>query len=153
MTPKPTHKDVWTFDLDSKVFIEVVHWGVDRERSEFTALNNGNGVWNYYCSIPERVMPDRFEELWLPVKMLKFSEAGAEHESYDYMKAPFANVSWRCGITFYAQIGQNKGHRIVKLGCDYSHLYDQEHGYPYSRESVCNDALETAKQLIELYKI
>jgi hypothetical protein len=151
---KPMHKDVWNLNLESKVFIEIVHWGIDREHESFRPLNNDKGVWNYYITLWESLMPEgSFEPLWLEDKQTKFSEQGKEHITHDYMQQPFADVDWHGGITFYKKEGQIKGHRGIKLGCDYCHIWDAERGYNYTIDDVVSDALHTAKQIKELYKL
>lgn len=153
MIPKPNHKDIWTFDFEGKLYIEVCHWGGTGERGDFEGLNNEKGVWNYYITIPERIISDKFEELWLLDKLERFSEASPERVTQDYMSAPFSNVDWHCGITYYEKLGQIKGHRLVKMGCDYSHLYDSDRGFNYTLEEVCLDAMQTAIQLKLLYNL
>lgn len=150
--PKPTHKDVWNFNIEDKIFIEIVHWGVDRENVEFKPLNNGAGVWNYYCLIPERLItPEVFKELWLSDKVVKWSEHGQFHIIHDYMNERFNQVFWHGGITHYSKVGQVEGFRLVKLGCDYNHLWNEERGFRFDIDEVASEAIRTAKELIELY--
>lgn len=138
---KFAHKDVWTSNLDAILAIEIVHWGVDREDTTFEPLNGGKGIWNYYITVFESLVPlELFNSLWL------------DNES-NYDLAPFSQVEWHGGVTSYKKLSQTPGCRSVKIGCDYSHLFDEERGYDYTLEEVTADALETARQLKELYKL
>lgn len=149
---KLAHKDVWTCNVVEKVYIEIVHWGIDRDNTSFGSLNNGEGVWNYYITIPERVMPEQFEQsLWLDDKPVQFTPTSLIRITHSYMQQPFADCEWHGGITFYEKIGQLVGHRAVKLGCDYSHIWDADRGYKYTVDEVYKDALTTAHALIKLY--
>lgn len=146
---------VWNTNLERKLFIEIVHWGVKRGNPAWKSLNNGNGAWNYYILIPEHIMSkELFEkEFWLESKLQKYSEAGAEYETYNYMSASFADVNWHCGITFYERQGQTVGHRSVKLGCDYSHIWDEDRDYLYTIQEVLQDAWQTAVELKQKYNL
>lgn len=153
MTNKPTHKDVWTLNVDSKLKIEIVHWGIDREQPDFEPLNDGKGVWNYYVFLPERLLKKQFKSIWLEDVLVQFTPNSPILITHDYYKASFNVDSWHGGVTYYEKIGQLKGYRCIKIGCDYSHLMDQKHGYPATLETVTHDAIVTAKELIELYKL
>ena len=139
------HKETWNCK-HANLFIEIVHWGVD-------SMNNGKGVWNYYVTIPERlVKPEVFAKLWLDDKEERFSEKGLSYITNDYMSQPFADVDWHYGITYYEKCGQVVGYRMVKLGCDYNHLWDEETGHPDILDSVLMDAKQTAEQLAKMYE-
>jgi hypothetical protein len=133
--------------------ITVKQWGVERAH-KLKPLNNGHGIWNYYIFIPERLIgTDAFEKLWLEDKVVESNSDSKGWIYHDYMSQPFADVEWHCGITFYNKHGHTVGHRMVELGCDYNHLYDQERGYGYTLEEVVEDAKNTANQLAKLYNI
>lgn len=142
-------KDVWNTNLEQRLFIEIVHWGVDRENPAFEALNRGQGVWNYYITIPERIMSQELfeKEFWLDDKLVKYFETSPERVTHDYYGKHFNVDSWHGGVTFYEKRGHSIGHRAVKIGCDYSHLWDEERGYDYSVEEVLYDAWQTALEL------
>lgn len=138
----------WAFE-HAGLPVVVKHWGL--ERGGFEAMNDGKGVWNYYVFLPERLLKEKFADVWLPDERVKWSETGPERITHDYMRAPFADAEWHCGITYYAKHGQLEGHRSVELGCDYSHLYDQERGFDYTLEEVASEAKATAEQLAAIY--
>ena len=71
-------------------------------------------------------MVPNFEEIWLPEEVKSFS-SGREYISHDYYGCPrLRNVEIHGGITYYAKHGHTVGHRCVEIGCDYSHLYDDQ---------------------------
>ena len=57
LLPPLRRKDVWNFDLDRKIFVEIVHWGVDCGGASTNPRNNGKGTWNYYIILWERHLP------------------------------------------------------------------------------------------------
>ncbi len=123
----------WKFNIDEKVFVEIKYWGTEW-------ANNGKGIWDYYITIPESSVPNRFSELWLDIPN-------------NFINAPFADFDWHGGITYYTKYGQLPGHRCVKLGCTYDHLYDDENGHCETLEDIIADATKTAHQLINYYEI
>lgn len=151
---KPTHKDVWLAQHESGLTIEIVHWGIDREQPEFEPLNNGKGVWNYYIYIYEKLLSkEKFETLWLPDKIVRFSTEGSEHITHDYYDLAVCNLDWHGGVTFYRKHGQTVGHRYVQIGCDYSHIWDADRGYDYDLDFVFNEAKETLLQVVNFLEL
>lgn len=142
-----SRKDTWQILYKDKLVIEVGHWGVDREL-EFKPMNDGKGVWNYYISIPEWLCnEEQFNSIWLEDKLIKFAESSPERITHDYYSNPISRMdSWHCGVTFYDKYGHSKGHRAVKFGCDYNHLYDE--GNEYTLEFVYADAKATAEEIL-----
>lgn len=102
------------------------------------------GIWNYYVYIPEKKSPI-FASLWLPSEKRK----DFNFVTHDYYAA-FGQVNFHGGITFYAKHGEVEGHRVVEVGCDYNHYWDQERGYSASLEEVTQDCLATIDHLFEL---
>jgi hypothetical protein len=149
LLPPLRRKDVWNFDLDRKIFVEIVHWGVDCGDASTKPRNNGKGTWNYYITLWERHLPpDIFKSIWL-----ENMETNWGSVTHDYDCASFSQVNWHGGTTFYDKLGQVEGHRGVKIGCDYEHPFDAERGFDYSLEDVALEALETATQLKALYQL
>ncbi len=121
------------------VTIEVVHWGVDAE-------HNPRGTWNYYLSLFERDMtPEAFAPLWLESKV---ADWGVTHDHYD---SPLSQVDMHGGITFYEKRGDVPGYRVVRIGCDYNHSWDED--VSYSLEEVYADAVASADDAIKLFNI
>lgn len=108
-----------------------------------------DGIWCYYIYINEKNAPEAFEnEFWLT----RVPPTGpdcwmARYPHYPYSNAAFANVDWHGGVTFYEKVaGFDGAPRCVKIGCDYNHLWDQDHSY--SAEYVAQEARRTIDQLI-----
>ena len=81
---------------------------------------------NYYIYLREPMVP-RFEEIWLPGELKRWSDKSPERVSHNYFGCRrIANVEMHGGITFYAKHGHTVGHRCVEIGCDYNHLYDDQ---------------------------
>lgn len=138
------HSDKWTISYQDTFSIEIINWG--------KCPDNKEGTWNYYVTIPERVLGPKFKDLWLPDIKSRYSKAGNEHLIHDYESEPFSSyeMEWHGGVTFYEKVGSVEGHRAVKLGCDFAHYNDI--GQQYSLTEVYNEAYHTAEKLFELYK-
>ena len=143
-------KEVWSAVVEG-LAIEIVHWGV--ERGKFEPLNNGKGVWNYYVYLPETLLGKQFDDLWLPDDIVQFSKDGPKHITHSYMNSSFNIDEWHSGVTYYEKLGQVKGHRIIKIGCDFNHIWDEEREYDYNLEEVAFEAENTAKALAKRYSI
>ena len=85
------------------------------------------GCWCYYLILPEYLLKERFAEVWLEDKLVKFTDVSPERVTHDYY--PLDNFDMHGGITYYEKHGHSVGHRSVELGCDYQHLFDRERGY------------------------
>lgn len=127
--------------------IKIVHWGKDQ------GMNDGKGTWNYYVFLHENRLNEKFDELWLEPKVDKFLGSGREWVNYDYNSLKPTDVHWHGGVTFYAKHGEVLGHRAIELGCDYSHLWDHEAGFPTTLEDVMFDVQKTCAELNELYPV
>jgi len=141
----------WSF-IHAGLPVIIKHWGLERE-GYFAPFNNGKGVWNYYVWLPEYLLKEHFSKVWLEDELIQFTPTSPVRIAHDYMSAPFASVDWHGGITYYQKHGQIEGHRSVELGCDYSHLFDQERNYDYELDDVVAEAKATAEQLAALYQV
>lgn len=124
---------------------EIVHWG--KERGKHEPLNNGRGCWNYYIYLLESRLTN-FQNFWLEPEVKEFSPGGTKYLYYDYFSSPLSAVDWHGGITFWE--GDNillPGHRSIKVGCDYSHYFDEQRGFDYTLEDVFADCLHTIEQI------
>lgn len=133
----------WTvFDQVCHLTIEIIHWGEGEPHN-----NNGHGVWNYYIYIHERFVEnkEKFNSLWLEDRVVQFFETSPARVTHDYM-TNIPDFDLHGGITYYKKEGHTEGHRSVVVGCDYNHLYDQEHG-PYCLEEVFCDALASMNKI------
>ena len=134
------------------VSIEIVNWSID------PTMKN----WNYYLYLFEKRMPkETFAAIWLPDIEKEFNSLRTwiTHDTYssellnsidmhDYYPSPLSRIDMHGGITAYEKIGHTEGHRTVKIGCDYAHLYDREHG-DYDINQIISDAVDSAEQAIE----
>ena len=137
----------WTGTVEV-ISYSVKHWGV----SDYQRY----GIWNYYLHINEQLFqnPADFEQFWLPRKLKEFGES--QYASYDYYIDPITALDFHAGPTFYEPStffdrNTGKDYRTVKVGCDYSHLWDQEAGYPDTLASVRADAERSCRLLFEAY--
>lgn len=127
----------WTKLYKDRVSIEIIN-----------SMVGDDEHWTYYLYLFERYIPTPlFESIWLKPKDTKFNFL-----SYDYYNAPLLNeIPMHGGITYYAKHGEGK-HRSVKIGCDYAHIWDREHG-PYSLQSVIYEAESSAEAAMNVLQM
>lgn len=107
------------------------------------------GTWCYYLLLPEQMFqPKDFKRLVCSQKTYDWGK------SYDYYKFP--DLDFHCGITFYEitkvwDKHQNKYMRVIKVGCDYNHLWDNEAGYTDDYDSVLFDAKYSVRKLLDMF--
>jgi hypothetical protein len=141
------HKDVWTV-IHCGLTIEVVHFGMDNPN-----LNRGQGIWNYYIYVHEN-KTRHFRKLWLKDEKKVMPGSGREYINHDYYSLPLVDeAGWHGGITYYAKRGHSVGHRCVQIGCDFSHLWDEERGFDYTLDEVMGEAKETAQVLARVLEV
>jgi len=118
----------------------IAWWG----RSEYQPT----GIWNMYLLLPEPMFPgDTFQRVLCPKKTTTF--AGREREVYDYMGFPDL-AGFNGGVTYYDILSNDEG-RVVKVGCDYNHLWDGERGHPENLDWVDRDARRAIDELHVLF--
>lgn len=125
------------------------HWGArHKDIVGVEIVNSAIGErenWTYYLYLNERYMtPAMFEQIWLPARL---SDA-FDFVTYDYERSILGKIDMHGGMTFYEKRGEIK-HRYVKVGCDYAHLFDLEHG-PYRLEDIIHEARHSAEHAIEV---
>jgi hypothetical protein len=149
------------FPVDGSVALKkrVEHCGLSLEimnhsREEWNFYEEkmvpSDGKWCYYVTVSERMLPeDQFAQFWLSPTMVERS-SGHPHPTYDYYSAPFSQADWHGGVTFYEKLGGLDGEaRMVKIGCDFAHYWDEGHTFHY--EGVLCEAKRTAEQLAKMY--
>ena len=97
--------------------------------------------WTYYIRIkPSDIQnKDLAQEIWLKAEPLG-SGFGRKH--YDYYSIDLlSNLDFHGGITFYKKEYSVEGQRVVKIGCDYNHDFDQERNY--TLENIVSDVKRT----------
>jgi len=121
--------------------------GVPFEVNNFSL--GGDPKWTFYLHIYLDQMPEDIRErFWLepdpPMEEFK------NRVFYPYNYEPLINdLAWHHGCTFYEKImGFDGARRVVKIGCDYNHLWDQER--TYTLEAVSSDARRCIDSLYEL---
>lgn len=126
------------------------HDGIDFEINNFKLGDNIN--WTYYLLIRLNRIPEENnpESYWLKGEADKKG-----YVNYKYMSTePICNIEFHHGITYYSKVsGFDGANKIIKIGCDYSHLWDE--GRHYSLESVKNDvimSINSFKGLVPKYK-
>lgn len=131
------------------VSFQIKHWKTDPNEIE----PNGSDHWTYYLilhldRIPEKYNPKSF---WLKPKKMNIGN----RIWYDYYNHPIiSDLHWHGGITWYSkERGFDGDLKIIKIGCDYSHLWDE--GKVYDLDYLINDvkiSIERFKELIPDYK-
>lgn len=130
------HKDIWTDTLHG-VHFEIARW-------KFSSTEEGEDNWNYYIFLNKNAFT---EEQWGSIipEIQTYEFGGKERKSYDYYNSPIAGLPWHCGITYFEKISED----VFKVGCDYSHLYDE--GMHYSETHLEGDAKITIRALVEMF--
>lgn len=134
------HKDVWTGS----------HKNITYEINKFPSYAGSGHEWNwtYYLFIPLQMVPDELQDKFdLPPKKVGI-EGGSSRISYDYMSSVFYDLDWHGGVTWYSKHGVDNP-RVIQIGCDYSHLWDE--GMGYNEEGVERDAKNTIDMLLEQF--
>ena len=127
-----------------------IYKGVNFEINNFQTPPNkfepiGKDYWTYYLylfldRIPKENNPDSF---WL--KGLK--DKGRIY--YDYFRHEImADLNWHGGISWYSkERGFDGSVKIIKIGCDYSHIWDE--GRLYNINQVELDCKKTILRFLE----
>lgn len=116
-----------------------------------TSFYKPMGTWCYYVLIFEDMIDAQsFEQFWLAPQTHKYSPTGRDHIAYSYTDARFAGVRWHGGVTYYEKLGGIDGNpRGVKIGCDFSHYWDD--GYEYDYADVDREAKQTIDEMRSMY--
>ena len=136
-TIKLDHLDTW----------RGTHRGVNLEVSRRiiggTELSEEYPAWAHYITLHEMAVPERLHDaIFLP------RQDGRPHwNEYEYGESMLAELYWHYGITYFAYMEREPGDRVIKAGCDYSHLWDMEAGYPYDEQGVAREACDTIDSL------
>ena len=124
-------KTIWTGEHLGVLF-QIVNW---------------DGRWNYYLilrldRIPEKSVSDSY---WLKRKK---SSLSGNHVLYGYYDHPILpNLDWHGGITWYSkESGFDGDPKTIKVGCDYSHLWDEGHEY------ILEDIIPEVERTIEKFR-
>ena len=129
---KLKHSDMWNGRYRGVRF-EIMRW-------HFT--ENGKDHWAYYLYIDERQFP-------VSVRSGYVLEPGLTNMgrlSYDYTNCAWNNIRAHCGWTFYEiHGGYIDTPRVVKIGCDYGHLWDD--GISYNENCIIPEVKQSIDEL------
>lgn len=119
------------------------HW-----RDQPESLRGKQGTWCYYVTVTEQMVDaETFEKFWLAPGEEFWPGRGP---SYNYTSAPFADVYWHGGITYYEKKGGLDGDaRAVTMGCDFAHIWDDGQLFDYAK--VEREAKRTIDELLEKF--
>lgn len=141
------HSETWR-GKSSRLPFEIHRWGL--VRGAFPPMNDGRGCWNYYIYLLERDVAN-FSAFWLDGVVKSYSDipGSSRYIDYDYLSSPLDVCTWHGGLTFWEQSGLD-GQRVIKMGCDYNHLYDQYRSYDL--DCVLYNTLDTITELLPLLR-
>ncbi len=132
-----------------QIIYNLAHWGVSDYQPQ--------GIWNYYLYLPENMFqrPEDFALFNLEPKV-SLGYGDKFRQDYDYYSIPDLELSG--GITFYDRLtGINPATGepmfVVKVGCDYNHLWNGERGYSEDMEEVDRDAKRSLDVLVSRYAL
>ena len=121
--------------------------GIGFEINNFTI--NGSSIlntkdkdsWTYYLIINlNRVDRQTAENLWL------------DSENRYYYSDQIMSIDLHGGCTYYSKIaGFDKDDKVVKIGCDYQHIWDE--GHKYDIDYVLGDVKNSVNSFLNTCKI
>ena len=142
MNYQEKEKRVWT-GTHNGVGFEINNW-----KSKDIMNDGDKDNWTYYIflhldRIPKESKPNSF---WL--KPQRFTISDRVH--YDYNKHPVIDgIDFHGGCTWYSkEHGFDKTPKVIKIGCDYMHLFDENHFYYI--ESIVAEVKNTIERFREL---
>ena len=105
--------------------------------------------WTYYIYLRLDLFQDKelAESLWLTAEK---PDERFETKFYRYYNNKLINNLWfHGGCTWYSKEYDSNDNRVIKIGCDYSHLWDE--GRHYTIDGVLEAAKATIDDLHENY--
>jgi hypothetical protein len=132
---------------------EICNWEMKDYMSDDPEAMKQN--WTYYIyihlnMIPEESNPDSY---WLKAIKFKITPDSIERIRYKYDEHHvIGNLPWHGGCTWYSkesnQDDVEMGIRVVKVGCDYQHYWDE--GRQYDVDMLLQDVQDTIDKLREM---
>lgn len=142
-TPNLRKRTVWNAHYKG-VAVEIQSWGRE-EHGIGACFPSGN--WNAYIYLSDRNCP-RLDEIWLEDRLVKWSETSPERLQYDHFRnGHISAMPFRGGCTFYEKKITVPGHRVVKIGCDYQHSWDE--GMHYDENQILGHIMQVVDHLEE----
>jgi hypothetical protein len=107
-----------------------IYKGVNFEICKFISNYEHKEHWTFYLylSLDRIPVENKPNSYWLkPRKDEKFPN----YIYYDYYKHPvISSIDFHCGCTWYSkEKGFDGDRKVIKIGCDYSHFYDERNHY------------------------
>jgi len=120
--------------------------GIDFSVSNWQLESTGD-CWAYYIFLVLDQLPeDVRERFWLEPEPTEWKSMPIR---YDYYSEPLiSELDWHGGCTWYSKEGFEGNRRVVKIGCDYQHYWDE--GRHYNLDFVADEARHTIDTLHEL---
>lgn len=111
-------------------------------------------AWTFYLWIPLKQLPDELQQrFWLPAIR---DDQFPDRVFYDYHKESLIrDIEWHGGCTWYSKESSiDDAPRMVKIGCDYQHFWDDEYHYNITWvESDAKNAIDSLHKLIPNLKV
>lgn len=104
--------------------------------------------WTHYIllNIDEQLPPEFVEKFWLAPQYTDNFDKSRKRLHYDYYDSIISNLEFHGGCTWYSKEGgADEPHRVVKIGCDYQHLWDE--GQRYDLDDVYRETKRTIDSL------
>jgi hypothetical protein len=124
------------------------HLGVRYEINNFKRQNLDGGesdYWTYYLFINLSKIPkeNKIKSLWLRGEKTEYNRINYKY----YKHFIINNIDFHGGCTWYSKEYGFDGHdKIIKIGCDYQHSWDE--GISYFIEEVSRDAKNSIDKFI-----
>jgi len=124
------------------VGFEICKW----QTIDYLRNNEKKDVWSFYLFIVIKSIPtERQGQFWLEGK----KSEGHDWVSYDYYGHTVGEIEFHCGCTYYEKAsGFDNADKIIKVGCDYNHYWDE--GHVYNLEDVHKEVEDAIDSLYEL---
>ena len=104
------------------------------------------GTWAYYLMIPEQM----FSHRWADFACVRNDDGFTHHgTAFDSVKFD-SEITWASSEPNYSH-KEGREFDVVKVGCDYCHLWHREQGYPHTFEWVKGDAEATVDSFLEAH--
>lgn len=128
------------------IHFKIIRWFYESD------IHQEKPKWNYYIFLNlENFVDQKLAKKFWP-KDAQFSTGGSWYTPYDAV--PFIHsMDFHCGVTFYQKHLYPGNRKIVEIGCDYSHLYDE--GAHYNEQHILyevENSIERFHEMVE-YKI
>lgn len=126
---------------------EIRVWHDTYKGIDFEINNWDVNKWSYYMKLPIKKFPA--EMLKLVIEIAKYNESF--HHWWSETPQFFYDVDFHGGCTFYViegQYGVPFDDAVIKVGCDFQHLFDEGNFYDY--DYVCNEMMKTIESFLAL---